>query len=448
MDSFLVSNDNFENIKSVIENSQVPLNDLALETNVFLAFRKLYQPLIKFILSQITEITDITLYETEMYPEKTRHFFLNILAYRSPGFATMLSNNRKFLLKMNAFISRIETISEKGLSIFSIIMESLIKTTNGMILMNFPEKNEFVDKLLIHINSSSIFSLIQTMAECGGPNIYKLFDGSKLTQKLISDEMIEKSLVKSLILLKSIVNHANLDSELMARILDDANLEKIFDIALNNKDCTANTKAFDLLLEICKVCADVDESECEEEDEFHIFGMIMERIPEICGFITKEQFNRAKYPACELLVGILPALEELTEDFYHLLDNLFNQMIQKPNLSILNCAFMKILYAVINHDESLFQKLDFRTKIVEVYNNKSSITQNQYSERELTFLIGGYLHEITSLIRKQNIEFLQECAGWDDYINTIFLNEEKIITTQYGGPVPKEIPSTSLIVDF
>ncbi|OHT16125.1 hypothetical protein TRFO_13451 [Tritrichomonas foetus] len=435
MDNF--TGESFDNLVSILNESSSILNDLSNASNTILAFRKQFPPLINWIMSHLSEITDIALYEKEYDSPSIQKFCLTILCYKSPAFGTILSSNRQFLLKMNTFISRVETKTKCGLISFSAIFESQIKNSNGFVIKSFPEKQQLLDKLFNHIDNNSIFSLLYFLTESGQCLVYEFLEDCKFTKKILENTKIHPT--KMLLLLTNVVSNIKLDSVILDEILDIKSLDIIFDLAILNKDVHVSHKAFNLLLELCKVCSDIDES--YEEDDFPVFEYIIQKADDISCFIQKEPFNLAKHPACELLVGVIPAIEELPQCIYDVAKNLFMRMFLHPYHSILHCSCLKLFEAIAEKDDELFLKIDIREKIVEAF----------IFEDELN-MFKGHLHDFTKLMRKCNSDYENECMGWSNYIREIFQVKETIRNGPFGGKVPKEAvvlpPGTLPIVDI
>lgn len=424
--------ENFQNITTIINESKNVLSDLSSAENTIIAFRRQYPPLMIYIKSHIVEITEIALLEKPVENKTQRDFCFMILCTSVPAFDLYLSTNHQFLMKISDFISNIQKHTFDALASFSFIMHSLIKSSNGYILVGIPDKAEFIGKIFNLINYRPIYSLLFFITDEGKKYVSEFLDTDLFASHLFNS--IDKFPRRVLELLLNLVKSSKAESSFMKSVIEKDHLSTIYNIATKSKYTFTSSKAFNLLIETCNIFSNTDEDsyEYEEEEEEScpcIFEFLIEKIPDLCNFICKDPFVLSHSPACKLLIHIIPKTKEIPKDIYNTAENLFGQIFKYPHHSLLHIHCCKIFSTILEKDKNVFNKIDIREKIV--WANKTLIN-------DIGCVFWGPLYQLTKMIIDSKTSFDSDCNGWDDYINKIFKEQDRIISSPYGGVLPKD----------
>lgn len=425
--------DNFQNILSIINQSKNVIADLSAAGNTIIAFRRQFPPLMLYIKSHIIEITKIALLEVTVDNKSERDFCFMILCSNVPAFDLSLSTNHQFLIKISDFITKTQNFNFDALASFSFIMHSLITNTNGYILVGIPNREEFIGKLFNLIEYRPIFSLLFFITDEGKQYVTEFLDTDIFATYLF--KFIDKFPRRVFQLLLNLVKTSKADSKFMKCVMQADNLSTVYNIAITSNYQFTSTKAFNFLIEACKVfsnCEDEDSDEYEEEEEKKcccIFEFLIEKIPNLCQFICKDPFIMSHSPACKLLISVIPQTKEIPKDVYDTVKNLFEEIFKYPHHSFLHFSCCKLFSAILEKDQNVFKKIDIREKIL--WANKTFIN-------DIRCVFWGHLYQLTKMIIDSKTNFDQDCPGWDDYVNTTFQIQDKIISSPYGGVLPKD----------
>lgn len=421
--------DGFQSITEALARDDCTVSKIAQIETVRLAFKKQHNKLLDFLFNNLFEMLDIVLGQSEQtYSQSVCQTCLFFLSNPCPAFSTRLQNNLPYLNKLNDFISKSEP-SADGLISFSRIIESLIKSTNGFILNNFPEKNDFLPKLLKYIDNSAIFCLLHFITDIGYQNVLEFLDAVKATELLISmlsedDQLTEKILV----LLTNIVCSGFALSNMVSYLIQLDQLEIIFNYCINSPFKKVQSSAFNLLLELCGLCDD-DCDNSEEEDAFiQVFSFIVDKVPQICEFVHQEKtFTSSETRACDLIVGALTAMNDAPDCVFNLVCFLYEKMFSYPNHSILHLSFYSLFTSIVEKDATILQRFDFQSPLTNKFNHKDEISANYW----------GVLFKMTHAILATK-HTNEESPEWNNYIESIFQPMDKVIKTDYGGSFPND----------
>lgn len=420
-----ITESNYTNIENIITTSSNVLSELSTITNAVDAFRKKFPPMYNWVCAHIPLIIAAALYEGNR-SKSERYFCINIICANLREFARKLSEDQEFLNRLNEYISNPTLITKTGLSSFSSIMQSVIERAQGNLLQQFPDKLKLIEKLFQYIDSPPIFSLLYFFTGAGNQFVVKFLDNELFIDQFFA--YIGRFPNQILRLTTNLVHSIDPCSPCFKHLTRDCHLDIFMNIAISN-NIFSSLQAFRLLFLMCAIVADLDIDDDEEEDNpLNVCEFIIGNIDRICAFITELPFTPSDVSASELLIGVIPAMDEIPDTIYNTAKFFFEMMFKYPHHSELHLCCYRLFGALVEKDSNVFDRVDIRPKIIEAY---------QIYKDNCQCVFWGHLHELTKFVTKLNPK--TECPGWNEYLENVYRKKERLISQPYGGRAPKNM---------
>ena len=159
---FEFGNDYFQELNNILQDSNPSVSDILMVENFRGAFRKGIPELHHFIFYHISEFVDYAfkLPETES-SSVIQSNALFILTTQNLPFTVQLTTNRTFLLKLMSYLKDPQASQDYILTTFCAIFEFIISSTNGLIFIHLPEKDQFISRLVQYISNNAVYNFLQ-----------------------------------------------------------------------------------------------------------------------------------------------------------------------------------------------------------------------------------------------------------------------------------------------
>lgn len=404
--------DAFNELNTMLSQEKVSLIDVLDNKAIRSAFRKQNVNLNQYLYKHILEVLDIAFGITKTNL-KVRDTAVFLLTTQSPLFSSRFTTNSSFIEKINSFISK-ENLPTDVVNTFCLIFEFLIKSTNGLIFIHYPEREKLTMRLTRYINEVSVYDLLVYITGSPFNPITSFLIDTKAANYFLDNIKNDE---RYIMLLSNIVNCAKMGSKLVECFLDENVMRMLFDSSLELK----NKYSFQLIIDLCKYFHD-------KENKFFLFTLLGEYVQKIINYISGNgSFNNAKANALVLVNIFLEKNKEpIQKNVYSLAKYLLKQFIKNPANTSLHLGYLNLFKNILKVDQSIIEKHKIREQIILLYSKKDSILASFW----------GILLEITKLIL-ENKDKLSNISKWDKFISDVYLPAEKIMKEPYGGELPQ-----------
>ena len=255
---------------------------------------------------------------------------------------------------------------------------------------------------------------------------------AEILLSMLSDDETKNE--KIFLFLTNIIASVEIDSPLLSPFENVQIMNNIFQRIMTTSNPHVASKALNLLYELTGQC-DTEEEETNNTDPLYesVFKFIVNKIPDICNFITsKKPFLADKSSAVELLNILLNSKIEIKPCVTDLLENLFNQTFELPAHTILQRSFLTLFTSILQiNDKSIslnfIEKTNMKKRIMQAYEKRYTINASYW----------GVLYSLATKIIEKFPDDKSDPA-WINFTSNTIHSIKDIIDRNYGGEVPDE----------
>ncbi|OHT12462.1 hypothetical protein TRFO_17600 [Tritrichomonas foetus] len=428
-------------ISQLLESGDCTLLQLIKEENIKVALKRQIPKLIDFLIEHVDQLTDIALgvIHTDFPPAQSICFSLILTQMHS--LTSKLIENKVLLGCLNRFISNEKPLTPSGAAAFARIVQYLIQASAVKILEIFPEREQFFARVLRHISHIAITNLLDFMTDNGHKNMLTFLEDNKATDTLLGlisdDESINE---KVFLFLTNIIASVEIDSPLLIPFEDTKTMETIFNKIMTTPNPHVASKALNLIYELTGQCESDEEESTNTDPLYHsVFRFTVNKIPEICDFITSPKpFLVDKASAVELVNILIASNIKIDQCVIDLTETLFNQIFEFPAHTILQRSFLTLFSSILKNDKNicanLIKKANMKQRIIQAYEKRYQINASYWGILFTlsTKLIESFPNEAGSAISSPADQ------AWAHFAANVIVAIKDTITNEYGGELPDE----------
>ena len=425
------ANDEFQNVLAAAKAAEKDVEKVLREPNFLAAFNRQIPDLVAFLLSHSRSVLDIAFGVKPCAEPASRKLCKRMLTVMSPVFSQKMVQTKGLSSGLRDFAARIKGETEENVNVFCLTLQFFSKITNGSILPCLQNGREFFVSLLELQGMPCVNDLLTYLTSDGHPQFSTFLDKNGIAE-LLWTRYHESQDLLNLMFLSHVVSSLDPSSKSMMYISERSRVDEIMEMALQTENWKLSDLGVTIIYEMCSHCDEDDDS--EESLFVRVFQYVVERIDDFAEFVGSDTlYTAGKAKAIEMITGIVSATEEVTEKMAEMVGSLFQQMIKKPQFSILHCAFLKVFTLMCEAGadiEELDQAFGLRATIVE-----------EFAHRDNQKLFYGHLFTVADLIHDH--EDLQETSEeWQAFISSSYKEMKDIIENPYGGPKPSKVTGT------
>lgn len=419
------TNEEFANVLTAVKSADKDVEKVLKEPNFLDAFTRQVPDLVSYLLSRARSIVDIAFGVRPCTDPNSQKLCRRMLTVTTPVFSQKMVQTKGLPAGLREFSNHIHEASPENITTFCMTLQFFSKITNGSILVCINDGATFVGHLLDLQKMGCVHDLLFYLTSDGHPQFAQFLDKNQIAELLWNRYESTKALT-NLTFLSQVVSSLDPSSVSMLFISERERIEQIMEMALQTSDTKLSDVAMTIIYEMCSHCDEDDES--EESLFVRVFQYVVERIDDIADFIASDTlYTLGKTRAIEMLVGIVSATEEVTENMFDMFGSLFKQMVSQPQFSILHCACVKVftLFCDVGAElQELDEKFSLRATIID-----------EFTHRDTNKLFYGHLFTIADLLHEHE-DFEETSPEWKEFIGSTYQEMKTIVESQYGGQTP------------
>lgn len=411
-------NDSSGDILRIMDGSNVDLVTVLSNPNIKAIFKKQNSKLNNYLFKNICNILDIAFGPwSNDCSASARSVSYFILTTPSPIFSSQLAMNQSFLDKLNYYLVNDDKMTVETINKFATIFDSLIKATNGVIFIKFPEKEKLFERLSKHINSLAVYNLMLSIIKNNLQIITSFLMECNVIQ-FFFQKLDDNSLFYNLI--KAALPNSKFCSEIIKIIEIPEVSKKLFKKAIEDR----NEYACDLLICICKILY-------EKNKSFILLKELNNNITKMIELIKEdENYGKLKDSILTLLNLKIKIIEHVDTWTIDLTDFLLNLFLKNKFNTSLHLRFLELFKNMFSLDGSIVEKIKIREKIMEIFKKRYTINASYW----------GILIEIAQIINDNDYAF-NKVDNWNEFYENSIKPLQMIMDNPYGSPLPNEAVS-------
>ncbi|KAH0794728.1 hypothetical protein GPJ56_001275 [Histomonas meleagridis] len=418
MDPWDFIDQDFSEIKSIIEGNDCTLEKVLVHPQFRIAFRRQLEQLILYLSANLTKIFDIAF--SDITEDNAEIVSGAVFCLSTPviSFTNSFPSNQEFLQKISNFLN--SEYSPSKASTFAMIFTSIVNSTTGLIIISLPEKEKLIPNLLLHYQDPPILSCLSTILNSNDVPIINFREINKTIPTIFNSLKPDDESYNAIIFnLLNDVSKNNPRSILSIATLDT--VKRLYEIGFQSNSPNS-PKALLLLLNICKSLQDSRNSQTYKNVTEYLFS----NSDEICSFIQNgPDFTISKSNATDIVVYFISQVTDNLEKFSQLPIYYFRKLFEYPTNSILHHLFIVLFkYLFFEVDDSSLEEMI----------KKIPIAFKEYKTINATYWY--HLYQATQLICNYKKE-PKDDENWNEYMNTIYKTFGEISRANYGGDLPQ-----------
>ena len=387
--------------------------------NMFASSNRIFM---NFLFQKVTDITNlafgISTPDIEATPKLTRAARY-CLTTPAPLFSAQLTTCRPLLKKMNEFISA-ETVSRETATVFCMILEFLVETSNGFVLVHFPERLKLLGKLVKHIDLLAVRECLFFLTFFGDGSLVDFLQQSDaitvLFEHLGNDDLVNERILSCMSNVLSVARTSKLADKFQKRETIDKLLWYCFNC------CEAvSVASFRFITSFCNHLYDSG-GDCE------LVLQLEQRMSDLCKYVMKgNKFTKSKSLAIVVITRVLVfKCGTLSEEVIDLLRWMFELFQTEKQQTFLHSSCYELLKLAMAKDITVIQKLGIKELIMKLYEKKGEVAACYW----------GFLHRISGLLIRWRGFSDYVVSGWDEFVRSRFNEDEQLYLSRYGGLLP------------
>lgn len=433
---FEFGNDYFQELNNILQDSNPSVSDILMVENFRGAFRKGIPELHHFIFYHISEFVDYAF----KLPEKESSSVIQsnalfILTTQNLPFTVQLTTNRTFLLKLMSYLKDPQTSQDYTLTTLCAIFEFIISSTNGLIFIHLPEKDQFISRLVQYISNNAVYNFLQFLATSQNQvvNDYLtnsqaslvIFSSVNLTANTPESIEINNRLFQLLVNITQNLRTNSISNELVTQSASEKILSYSFKFH--------STHGFHFLYYAWILFRSKNIS-------IALPNIIKNHLSHFSTFFQhhESEFNSCQNAALLLLTQFIKIKKFLNDQVIQIANDLFNVYFENPFNSFFHLLFYNLIKVMIRLNPQIIGAIPLREKIGESFSNRNSITASYWGNlHSLSTLIIKYTNNNNSKPPKSNI--IPPLEEFEEYIEKVYKPMETIMSNSYGGNIPNHL---------
>lgn len=434
----------YNNITTLLESEECLLVDLLKEPNLQNALRKRIPFLAEFITAQAGQLVDLALGVETIDGMNAQPLCFTMIVTYVKNFTPYLIDSPQFAEHLNDYLTDNIDIDENCATIFARIIKFAINQTGGSILNRWPDRENFLQKMVNHMDHIAIHSLLEDFTnETRKPVITFLEDNhaSEIFLANVSNNVMKTR--KLFIYLANMITLAEIDSPLLSAFEDIDKMTELYNLALTTESSLLSGQIFVLLTRLTDQI-ELEEDGHDEENEDPLYESVVKlgiaKLQDIFNFLKNDTpFSQNKERAVKLILSVLMHNSSVPECVFDYAAHLFSQMFENPTHSIMHTAFLSI-FDVLLAETELFEKFlgetNMKVKIEEAFQFRYRINAAYW----------GVLYDISNKINDSMIGS-EEDDDWVVFIEMIINEMRETMDAPFGGSLPDEFGNDDISDD-
>lgn len=306
--------------------------------------------IISYVEQNFNELVVAALNTDQKLTPEEQHLYDLVLRTYAERTAAQTMKNKEFINHILSLASDVNTPRTTLLCIAE-IFASIFKNQSDQTIYSLTEYENFFESLLPNIDYTPIFDILRSLSAISSRAMTYYLDKINMPQTLF-DKLVETQNYRIGIILANVCSAANHKSHSIINFCNEKTLDKILTMAVESEDvtfsCSCLKVLFSLLLQIEFVDASFDDDDEPQQNPLvALEKFFIDNFERFIKFVMDDrEFTANKGLASQIIVRLIPFMEQPPEICDELIIKLFNMTIANPTKSMIHNALLSIFEAL------------------------------------------------------------------------------------------------------